>query len=81
VTVTNTDDRPIQVGSHFHFFEANDRLDIAPNRQAAYGKRLNIPAGNAVRFEPRMPQQVELVDIKGDRIVMGLNGRVGGRLP
>jgi urease subunit gamma/beta len=80
VTVTNTDDRAIQVGSHFHFFEANPLLDIAEGRDKAYGKRLNVPAGNSVRFEPECPLRVELVDIAGARIVMGLNGKVGGTL-
>jgi urease subunit gamma/beta len=80
VSVVNDDDRPIQVGSHYHFFEANPRLTITPDRRAAYGKRLNIPAGNSVRFEPNCPLQVQLVDIEGDRIVMGLRGEVGGKL-
>jgi urease subunit gamma/beta len=80
VTVTNDDDRPIQVGSHYHFYEANPRLTIAPGRRAAYGKRLNIPAGSSVRFEPSCPLRVELVDIEGDRIIWGLRGEVGGKL-
>ncbi|MGW3347156.1 urease subunit gamma [Nonomuraea rubra] len=78
VTVTNDDDRPIQVGSHYHFFEANPGLKF--ERADAYGKRLNIPAGNSVRFEPNMPVQVELVPIEGDRVVEGLRGEVGGKL-
>ncbi|MEV4249997.1 urease subunit gamma [Streptosporangium canum] len=80
VRVTNTDDRPIQVGSHYHFFEANSLLDIKPGRDAAYGRRLNIPAGSSVRFEPNCPLEVELVPIAGKRIVAGLNGKVGGEL-
>jgi urease subunit gamma/beta len=80
VTVTNDDDRAIQVGSHYHFYEANPRLTIAGGRRAAYGKRLNIPAGGSVRFEPGCPLRVELVDIEGDRIIWGLRGEVGGKL-
>ena len=76
VTVGNTGDRPVQVGSHFHFFEANAAL--AFDREAAYGKRLNIPAGTAVRFEPGDEQTVELVDIGGKRVAHGMNGMVNG---
>ncbi len=76
VTVGNTGDRPVQVGSHFHFFEANAALSF--DRKAAYGKRLNIPAGTAVRFEPGDRQTVELVDIGGKRVAHGMNGMVGG---
>ncbi|MEU6739648.1 urease subunit gamma [Streptosporangium sandarakinum] len=78
VTVTNCDDRPIQVGSHYHFYEANPRLDF--DRAAAYGKRLHIPAGSSVRFEPRCTRTVKLVPIEGRRVVAGLRGAVGGRL-
>ncbi|MGW2151869.1 urease subunit gamma [Nonomuraea bangladeshensis] len=78
VTVTNTDDRPIQVGSHYHFYEANPLLDF--ERSAAYGKRLHIPAGSSVRFEPRCTRTVKLVPIEGKRIVAGLRGQVGGPL-
>ncbi|KAB8194838.1 urease subunit gamma [Nonomuraea phyllanthi] len=78
VTVTNEDDRPIQVGSHYHFYEANPRLNF--NRPAAYGKRLHIPAGSSVRFEPRCPRTVTLVPIEGRRVVAGLRGEVGGQL-
>jgi urease subunit gamma/beta len=78
--VVNRDTRPIQVGSHYHFFETNPKLDIQPSRDAAYGKRLNIPAGNSVRFEPQIPLQVQLVDIGGARYVWGLNGKVKGPL-
>lgn len=81
VTVSNDDDRPIQVGSHYHFFEANPHLTILPDRDAAYGKRLNIPAGSSMRFEPgTRTENVELVPIEGERIVEGLRGEVGGKL-
>ena len=76
--VRNTGDRPIQVGSHYHFFETNDALDF--DRSAAYGFRLNIPAGTAVRFEPGQTRTVELVALDGDRIVYGFAGRVMGAL-
>jgi len=78
VTVANTGDRPIQVGSHFHFFEANAALEF--DREAAYGMRLDIPAGTAVRFEPGTERMVDLVALAGDRIVSGMNGLVDGRL-
>ena len=76
ITVGNTGDRPVQVGSHFHFFEANAALSF--DREAAFGKRLNIPAGTAVRFEPGDEQTVELVDIGGKRVAHGMNGMVNG---
>ncbi|MGB9966391.1 urease subunit beta [Halobacterium hubeiense] len=76
VTVGNTGDRPVQVGSHFHFFEANAAL--AFDREAAYGMRLNIPAGTAVRFEPGGEQTVDLVAIGGKRRAHGMNGLVNG---
>jgi urease subunit beta len=76
--VTNRGDRPVQVGSHCHFLEAN-RL-LAFDREAAYGMRLNIPAGTAVRFEPGDTREVELVAIGGRREVHGLNGLVNGPL-
>lgn len=76
VTVGNTGDRPVQVGSHFHFFEANAAL--AFDREAAFGMRLNIPAGTAVRFEPGDEQTVELVAIGGKRVAHGMNGMVNG---
>jgi urease subunit beta len=76
VTVANTGDRPVQVGSHFHFFEANAAL--AFDREAAFGRRLNVPAGTAVRFEPGDEQTVELVDIGGKRRAHGMNGMVNG---
>ena len=76
--VRNTGDRPILVGSHYHFYETNDALDF--DRAAAYGFRLNIPAGTAVRFEPGQTRSVELVALAGARIVYGLAGRVMGAL-
>ncbi|HEX3703641.1 MAG TPA: urease subunit beta [Vicinamibacterales bacterium] len=76
--VENRGDRPIQVGSHCHFFEANRYLGF--DRSAAYGMRLNIPAGTAVRFEPGDTQVVELVALGGSRVVLGLNNLVDGQL-
>ena len=78
LTVVNTGDRPIQVGSHFHFFEVNRALRF--NRADAYGGRLDIPAGTAVRFEPGDSKTVTLVAIGGDRQVRGLNDLVNGAL-
>jgi len=78
VTVRNTGDRPIQVGSHYHFFETNDALDF--DRAACRGFRLNIPAGTAVRFEPGQSRTVELVALAGDRRIYGFAGRVMGPL-
>ena len=78
IEVTNTGDRPIQVGSHYHFFETNEALKF--NRDAAYGSRLNIAAGTAVRFEPGQTRSVELVPLSGSRMVYGLAGRVMGAL-
>lgn len=74
--VVNTGDRPIQVGSHFHFFEANKALRFARTR--AFGMRLNIPAGTAVRFEPGDDRLVTLVQIAGNRVVRGLNRLTDG---
>ena len=76
--VTNAGDRPVQVGSHYHFFETNDAL--AFDRAAARGMRLNIAAGTAVRFEPGQTRTVELVDYAGDRRVYGFQGKVQGAL-
>ena len=76
--VTSTGDRPIQVGSHFHFFEVNRALRF--NRVDAYGFRLDIPAGTSVRFEPGEERTVRLVALGGRRLVRGLNGLVGGVL-
>jgi urease subunit beta len=78
LTVANSGDRPIQVGSHFHFFETNDALIF--DRAASRGMRLNIPAGTAVRFEPGQSREVELVDLAGLRKVYGFAGRVMGDL-
>ncbi|HTT11709.1 MAG TPA: urease subunit beta [Burkholderiaceae bacterium] len=78
LTVANRGDRPIQVGSHFHFFETNEALQF--DRAAARGFRLNIAAGTAVRFEPGQQREVELVALAGDRIVYGFNSKVMGPL-
>jgi len=78
VVVSNTGDRPVQVGSHFHFFEVNSALTF--HRPTAYGMRLDIPAGTAVRFEPGEEKEVLLVEFAGARIVMGHNGLVNGQL-
>jgi len=78
VTVANTGDRPVQIGSHYHFAETNAALRF--DRQAARGFRLNIPAGTAVRFEPGQEREVELVALAGDRIVYGFTGAVMGGL-
>ncbi|MFH8405467.1 urease subunit gamma [Streptomyces sp. NPDC018019] len=74
LTVGNPTDRPVQVGSHYHFAEANDGLRFS--REKAWGKRLNVPAGSSVRFEPGITQEVELVPIEGERVVHGLRGKV-----
>jgi urease subunit beta len=79
VRVANTGDRPIQIGSHFHFFEVNQALQF--ERADALGFRLNIPAGTAARFEPGDTRDVELVALSGSREVHGLNGKVNGKLP
>jgi urease subunit beta len=78
LTVSNTGDRPIQVGSHYHFYETNIALHF--DRDQARGFRLNIPAGTAVRFEPGQDRTVELVALAGARIVYGFNARVSGKL-
>ncbi|WP_329041189.1 urease subunit beta [Streptomyces sp. NBC_01422] len=78
LTVLNAADRPVQVGSHYHFAEANPGLDF--DRRAAHGLRLNIAAGTAVRFEPGIPVDVELVPLAGLRTVPGLRGVTGGPL-
>lgn len=78
LSVANSGDRPIQVGSHFHFFETNEALTF--DRTASRGMRLNIPAGTAVRFEPGQAREVELVDLAGARRVFGFAGRVMGDL-
>jgi len=76
--VLNSGDRPIQVGSHYHFFETNAALEF--DRKKAYGCRLNIAAGTAVRFEPGQTRSVELVSLAGERKVYGFNGKVMGKL-
>lgn len=76
ITATNTDTRPIQVGSHFHFVEANPRLKF--DREAAYGKRLDIPAGTAIRFEPGETKTVTLVEIAGNKVIRGGNNLADG---
>ena len=78
LNVSNSGDRPIQVGSHYHFFETNDALIF--DRMAARGMRLNIPAGTAVRFEPGQSREIELVELSGHRRVFGFAGRVMGDL-
>jgi urease subunit beta len=78
LSVANSGDRPIQVGSHYHFFEVNDALLF--DRATARGFRLNIPAGTAVRFEPGQTREVELVALSGERSVYGFQGKVMGRL-
>lgn len=76
--ITNSGDRPVQVGSHYHFYETNEALQF--DREKAYGCRLNIAAGTAVRFEPGQARTVELVPVSGDRRVYGFAGKVMGKL-
>jgi len=78
VTVANKGDRPIQVGSHYHFYETNSALDF--DRDASRGYRLNIPAGTAVRFEPGQKREVELVEYAGSKTIYGFNGKVMGKV-
>lgn len=78
LSVANIGDRPIQVGSHYHFYETNSALVF--DRNAAYGFRLNIPAGTAIRFEPGQDRTIELVALGGERVVYGFNGQVMGKL-
>jgi urease subunit beta len=78
LTVRNTGDRPVQVGSHYHFAESNEALEF--DRSEAWGHRLAVPAGTSVRFEPGMPRDVVLVPLAGNRIVHGLRGLAGGPL-
>jgi len=78
LTVLNTADRPVQVGSHYHFAEANPGLEF--DRAAAHGRRLDIAAGTAVRFEPGIPVDVRLIPLAGARVVVGLRGTTGGAL-
>ncbi|MEX2318567.1 MAG: urease subunit beta [Bauldia sp.] len=76
--VANTGDRPVQVGSHYHFYETNPALSF--DRERTRGHRLDIPAGSAVRFEPGQTRTVTLVPYRGDRVVFGFNGKVMGQL-
>ena len=78
ISVENSGDRPIQVGSHYHFFETNGALKF--DRNKAYGCRLNIAAGTAVRFEPGQKRTVELIKVSGSRIIYGFTGKVMGKL-
>ena len=78
IDVQNTGDRPIQIGSHTHFFEVNSKLKFP--RKKSYGCHLNIPAGTTVRFEPGETRKIELTEFTGKRIVYGFNGLVNGRL-
>lgn len=78
LTIANTGDRPVQVGSHFHLFEANRALHF--DRESAYGMRLAVPSGTAVRFEPGDEREVEVVSIGGRRVMRGMNGLVNGEL-
>ena len=78
LSVANTGDRPVQVGSHYHFYEANEALSF--DRDAAKGFRLDIPAGTAVRFEPGQTRDVQLVAYAGGRVAIGFNARVDGPL-
>jgi urease subunit beta len=78
IEVENTGDRPIQVGSHYHFYETNRALSF--DRERALGRRLGIPAGTAVRFEPGQARRVELIELAGDRVVYGFDGKVMGPL-
>ena len=79
VTVANTGDRPIQVGSHYHFYETNRALQF--ERESTRGFRLNIPSGTAIRFEPGQQREIELVALAGARVVYGFQGRIMGALP
>jgi urease subunit beta len=76
IVVVNTGDRPVQVGSHFHFFEVNRQMEF--DREKSFGMRLNIPAGTAVRFEPGEEKEVELVEFGGEKQVHGFNNLVDG---
>ena len=78
IKVSNTGDRPIQVGSHYHFYETNSALEF--DREATRGFRPNIPAGTAIRFEPGQERELELVEYAGNRQVFGFNGKVMGKL-
>ena len=78
ISVTNTSEQAVQVTSHYHFFEANKRLQF--ERRSAYGRRLDLPSGSAVRWQPGETREVQLIDIKGRRRIFGFQGLVNGRL-
>ena len=78
VVVVNMGDRPVQIGSHFHFYEVNNQMKF--DREIALGMRLNIPAGTAVRFEPGEEKEVELVEFAGNKILFGFNNLVNGKI-
>ena len=78
IEVSNTGDRPIQVGSHYHFYEVNSALKF--NRELTLGKRLDIPSGTAIRFEPGQTKEVDIIDYSGKREVYGFNGHVNGKV-
>lgn len=78
LTVANTGDRPIQIGSHFHFYEVNQALQF--DREKARGKRLDIPAGTAVRFEPGDEKEITLIPLVGSRQIYGFNNKINGHL-
>lgn len=78
VVVVNTGDRPVQIGSHFHFFEVNKQMEF--DREKSFGMRLNIPAGTAVRFEPGEEKEVELVEFGGSKKIFGFNNLVDGSI-
>lgn len=78
IEIRNSGDRPIQIGSHAHFFEVNSGLEF--DRQRAYGFRLDVPSGTALRFEPGESREVELTSMRGDRVVYGMNAQVNGAL-
>jgi urease subunit beta len=78
IDIANTGDRPVQVGSHYHFYETNEGLSF--DREAARGMRLDIPAGTAVRFEPGQTRSVRLVPYEGARVVVGFNAKINGGL-
>jgi len=78
LSVSNSGDRPIQVGSHYHFYEVNEALRF--DREQARGFRLNIVSGTAVRFEPGQTRTVELIELAGDRVVFGFNAKIMGKL-
>ena len=78
IKISNSGDRPVQVGSHYHFFETNEHLVF--DRESSYGERLNIPSGTAVRFEPGQSKDVELIEINGLKKIYGFNKKVMGSL-